>query len=106
MKWNTIMPYWQSAKLESFTVTQSPDSGVIARTFYDNGTVSLRFIAKTTGDSIVYSQKELALFERLSDIVDRAGNPVIDDTYYVKSVIPTINTMGFTDGYAYKVAKV
>jgi hypothetical protein len=91
---------------QSFTTLQTPNDGQIVRTFFDDGRIDIRFISKQVGNSIVYSKTKLVAFERLHDIRDRGGELVIDGTYYVQADYPTLNPMGYTDGYAYKVAKV
>jgi hypothetical protein len=105
MKYNTVLDYWQSATKQSFTVRQA-ENGDIIRTFFDDGSVSIRFISKQIGHSVVYSKTPLKPFERLTDIRDRGGNPVLEGTFYVQDVYPTLNPLGFSDGYSYKVAKV
>lgn len=106
MKYNTVMDLWQTGTKQSFTVAQDPNSGVIVRTYFDDGQISLRFISKQIGNSVIYTKTELQLFERVHDIKDRAGDTVTDDTFYVQAEYPTLNAFGFSDGYAYKVAKV
>lgn len=106
MKYNTVLEYWQSASRQSFTSRQDDDSGIIIRTYFDNGRVNIRFISKQVGNSIVYSKTQLKAFERITDIRDRGGELVLDGTYYVQTDYPTLNPLGYSDGYAYKVAKV
>lgn len=105
MQLNTVMPYNHSAVKVSFTVLQDSQTGESIYEFYDDGVINIRFIAKNTGSSIVYSKTPLRPSMRLHTIKDRAGVLATDYTYKVDSVLPTLNALGFSDGYAYKVTK-
>jgi hypothetical protein len=106
MKYNTVMPYWQRAIKQSFTVAQDPNSGNITRTYFDDGEIEIRFISKQIGNSQIYTKAELQPFERVRDIRDRGGVLVTDEVYYVQTERPTLNPLGYSDGYSYKVAVV
>lgn len=107
MRLNTVMTRWQTATKQSFSSATDPETGEVVRTYFDNGEFRLTFISKTVGDAIIYTDEKLSLFERFHSLEDRAGFSVMEGyTYYVKAVLPTLNALGFADGYAYKVAKV
>ena len=106
MKYNTVMDLWQTAIKQSFTTQQDPDSGVITRTYYDDGVIQLKWVSKQIGNAIIYTKVEMKPFERIRMIVDRGGVPINDDVFYVQTEYSTINPFGFSDGYAYKVGQV
>lgn len=105
MQLNTIMPYWQTATVMSYTEVQNPDTGNITRSYYEDGRVRIRLISKNVGDSVVYTDRRLPPFTRLIDVLDRAGESATDNQYLVKLELPTINALGFADGYSYKVSR-
>ena len=104
MKLNTVMPYNQTAVQVDFTILQN-DAGEMIRQYFDDGVIDIRFIAKNTGSSIVYTKSELRPLMRLHSIKDKGGVLAIDATYRVDAVLPTLNALGYSDGYAYKVTK-
>ena len=101
MKLNTVMPYPQKAVLVRF-VTQQNDAGEMAREYFDDGDIDIRFIAKANNNATVYATEDLPLFTMFRSIRDKGGEEV-GDLYMIKNKTPVLNVLGFNDGYAYTV---
>lgn len=103
MKLNTVMPYLQTATRVSFVATQD-ETGQIIREYFDNGTLSLRFIADSRNNATVYCNVDLPLFEKLRNVKDTGGRFLFaEGDWLVKQKSPVLNALGYLDGYAYQV---
>ena len=106
MQYNTLMTHWMTGTHYRYTDSFQPGNTAIIRTFFASGDIKITIISRTDKNAVIYTDKVLDLFDRIGEVRDRSGELAMPSDYRVNSVVPTVNAMGFSDGYAYKVSAI
>lgn len=109
MKYSTIFDYPHTGTLRRFTESTSP-SGAVIRNYFNDGEIKCKLIPqRNIGKPVLYTDIQLQSFERVVDIVDADGKPILLDGisgYEINAVYPVINPMGIRDAFSYTLTRL
>jgi hypothetical protein len=100
--------------LVKFTTVESTDdtgAGGTFREYYYSHRIPAKIISGSPSINrpVLYTPAQLSSFERITDIRNPAGEPLLTPVnlgFEIISVYPVINPYGFADGFAYGLLRL